>query len=147
MNTNQIVNTFKNYKYTIYGLIALTIIVLLSLLSSCDIQPRQPSYAQQQTPAPIQQPIEYENEVHHHYYNNDNTAANLAAAAAVGAAAGYATNKYMDKQKQKQVTVPTPSKVNPVTLPVTKRTTTTSKPSFSYTTSKPSNVYRSSRRK
>ena len=146
MNKNQILNS-KTHKYTIYGLIALTIIMLLSLLASCDGQPTQPSYAQQQAPAHIQQPVEYGNEVHTHYYNNDNTGANLAAAAAVGAAAGYATNKYMDKQKQKQVTVLTPSKVSPVTMPVTKRTTTTSKPTFSYTTSKPSNVYRSSRRK
>ena len=143
MNKNQILNP-KTHKYAIYGFIALTIIMLLLFLASCDSQPTQPSYAQQQ--AFVQQPIEYENEVHH-YYNNDNTAANLAAAAAVGAAAGYATNKYMDKQKQKQTTVLAPSKVSPVTMPVTKRITTTSKPTFSYTTSKPSYVYRSSRRK
>ena len=143
MNKNQILNP-KTHKYAIYGFIALTIIMLLLLLASCDSQPTQPSYAQQQ--APVQQPIEYENEVHH-YYKKDNTAANLAAAAAVGAAAGYATNKYMYKQKQKQTTVLAPSKVSPVTMPVTKRTTPTSKSTFSYTTSKPSNVYRSSRRK
>ena len=137
MNKNQILNP-KTHKYTIYGLIALTIIMLLSLLASCDGQPTQPSYAQQQAPAHIQQPVEYGNEVHNHYYNNDNTGANLAAAAA-----GYATNKYMDKQKQ--VTTLTPSKVNPSPVPVTKLTT--SKPSFSYLTSKSSNIPRSTRRK
>ena len=143
MNKNQIINP-KTHKYAIYGLIALTIIMLLLLLASCDNQPAQPSYAQQQVPAPIQQPVEYENEVHN-YYNNDNTGANLAAAAAVGAAAGYATNKYMDKQKQ--VSTPASVKVNPSTVSVSKRITTTSKPTFSYTTSKSSNISRSTRRK
>ena len=130
MNKNQIINP-KTHKYTIYGFIALTIIMLLLLLESCDSQPVQPSYAKQQVP--VQQPIQYDNDV---YYHNDNTAANLAAAVAVGAAAGYATNKYMDKQKQKQTITPTYAKVNPTKVPV-------NKPSFSYTTSKPSNVYRS----
>lgn len=72
MNKNQIISP-KTYKYAIYGFIALTIIMLLSLLVSCDNQPVQPSYAQQQASAHIQQPVEYENEVHNHYYNNDNT--------------------------------------------------------------------------
>ena len=133
MNKNQILNP-KTHKYTIYGLIILTIIMLITFLVSCDNQPRQPNYAKQQAPLAYEQPVEYKNEVH--YYDNNDTATNLAAAAAVGAAAGYATNKYMDKQKQKQTITPTYAKVNPTKVPV-------NKPSFSYTTSKPSSVYRS----
>ena len=63
MNKNQIINP-KTYKYAIYSFIALTIIMLLLLLASCDSQPVQPSYAQQQVP--VQQPIQYDNDVYYH---------------------------------------------------------------------------------
>ena len=128
----------KNLKYGTYIVVGIIVLSFILVVGSC--RDAFESAPLQQPTAYQQQPIQYDNDVHYH---NDNTAANLAAAAAVGAAAGYATNKYMDKQKQKQLSTSTPVKVSPVTMPVTKRTTTTSKPTFSYTTSKPSNVYRS----
>ena len=131
----------KNLKYGTYIVLGILVLVFILAVDSCrdafqDVPLQQPTA--------YQQPIQYDNDVHYH---NDNTAANLAAAAAVGAAAGYATNKYMDKQKQKQVSTPASVKVNSSTVPVSKRITTTSKPTFSYTTSKSSNISRSTRRK
>lgn len=126
----------KNLKYGTYIVLGILVLVFILAVDSCrdafqDVPLPQPTAYQQQ-------PVQYDNDV---YYHNDNTAANLAAAAAVGAAAGYATNKYMDKQKQKQVSTPTPVKVNPSTVQATKPIT--SKPSFSYLTSKSSNPSRS----
>ena len=124
----------KNLKYSTYIVFGILVLGFILAVSSCrdafqNVPLQQPSAYQQQ-------PIQYDNDVHYH---SDNTAAKLAAAAAVGAAAGYATNKYMDKQKQ--VSTPAPVKVNPSPVPVTKPTT--SKPSFSYLTSKSSNTSRS----
>lgn len=124
----------KNLKYSTYIVFGILVLGFILAISSCrdafqNVPLQQPSAYQQQ-------PIQYDNDV---YYHSDNTAANLAAAAAVGAAAGYATNKYMDKQKQ--VSTPAPVKVNPSPVPVTKPTT--SKPSFSYLTSKSSSSSRS----
>ena len=126
----------KNLKYSTYIVFGILVLGFILAISSCrdafqNVPLQQPSAYQQQ-------PIQYDNDVH---YRSDNTAANLAAAAAVGAAAGYATNKYMDKQKQKQISTPAPVKVNPSPVPVTKPTT--SKSSFSYLTSKSSNTSRS----
>ena len=119
----------KNLKYGTYIIIGIIVLGFVLVVGSCggafENAPLQQPTAYQQ------QPIQYDNDV---YYHNDNTAANLAAAAAVGAAAGYATNKYMDKQKQ--VSTPAPVKVNSSTVPTTK-------PSFSYLTSKSSSSSRS----
>lgn len=131
----------KNLKYTTYIVFGILVIGFILAVSSC--RDSFESIPVQQ-PTAYQQSIQYDNDVQYH---SDNTAANLAAAAAVGAAAGYATNKYMDKQKQKQISTPASVKVNSSTVPVSKRTTTTSKPTFSYTTSKSSNISRSTRRK
>lgn len=124
----------KNLKYGIYIVLAILVLGFILAVSSCkdafqNVPLQQPSVYQQQ-------PIQYDNDVQYH---SDNTAANLAAAAAVGATVGYATNKYMDKQKQ--VSIPAPVKVNPSPVPVTKPTI--SKSSFSYLTSKSSNTSRS----
>ena len=129
----------KNLKYGTYIVLGILVLVFILAVDSCrdafqDVPLQQPTA--------YQQPIQYDNDVQYH---SDNTAANLAAAAAVGAAAGYATSKYMDKQKQ--VNTSAPVKVNPSIVPVSKRITTTSKPTFSYTTSKSSNISRSTRRK
>ena len=132
----------KNLKYGTYIVVGIIVLSFILVVGSC--RDAFESAPLQQPTAYQQQPIQYDNDVH---YPNDNTAANLAAAAAVGAAAGYATNKYMDKQKQKQVSTPAPVKVNSSIVPVSKRITTTSKPTFSYTTNKSSNISRSTRRK
>ena len=124
----------KNLKYGTYIVIGIIVIGFVLVVGSCG-----DAFENAPLPQPTayqQQPVQYDNDVHYH---NDNTAANLAAAAAVGAAAGYATNKYMDKQKQ--VSTPAPVKVNSSTVPTTKPTT--SKPSFSYLTSKSSSSSRS----
>ena len=130
----------KNLKYSMYIVLGILVLGFILAISSCrdafqNVPLQQPSAYQQQ-------PIQYDNDIHYH---SDNTAANLAAAAAVGAAAGYATNKYINKQKQ--VSTPASVKVNSSTVPVSKRITTTSKPTFSYTTNKSSNISRSTRRK
>ena len=123
----------KHLKYGTYIVLGILVLVFILAVDSCrdafqDVPLQQPTA--------YQQPIQYDNDVQYH---SDNTAANLAAAAAIGAAAGYATNKYMDKQKQ--VSTPAPVKVNPSTVPVSKPTK--SKPSFSYLTSKSSSSSRS----
>lgn len=128
----------KNLKYGTYIVVGIIVLSFILVVGSC--RDAFESAPLQQPTAYQQQPIQYDNDVHYH---NDNTAANLAAAAAVGAAVGYATNKYMDKQKQ--ISTPTPVKVNPSTVQATKPIT--SKPSFSYLTSKSSSSSRSTRRK
>ena len=130
----------KNLKYGTYIVVGIIVLSFILVVGSC--RDAFESAPLQQPTAYQQQPIQYDNDVQYH---SDNTAANLAAAAAVGAAAGYATNKYMDKQKQ--VSTPASVKVNSSTVPVSKRITTTSKPTFSYTTNKSSNISRSTRRK
>ena len=120
----------KNLKYGTYIVVGIIVLSFILVVGSC--RDAFESAPLQQPTAYQQQPIQHDNDV---YYHNDNTAANLAAAAAVGAAAGYATNKYMDKQKQ--ISTPASVKVNSSTVP------TTSKPSFSYLTSKSSSSSRS----
>ena len=124
----------KNLKYGTYIVVGIIVLSFILVVGSC--RDAFESAPLQQPTAYQQQPIQHDNDV---YYHNDNTAANLAAAAAVGAAAGYATNKYMDKQKQ--ISTPASVKVNPSTVQATKPIT--SKPSFSYLTSKSSNPSRS----
>ena len=124
----------KNLKYGIYIIVGIIVLAFVLVVGSCRVAFSNAPL--QQPTAYQQQPVQYDNDV---YYHNDNAAARLAAAAAVGAAAGYATNKYMDKQKQ--ISTPAPVKVNPSTVPKTKPTT--SKPNFSYLSSKSSSSSRS----